>query len=352
LKLVARSQILITLVAILLGLLIGALFLLVMGYDPMEAYSSLFSGMFGNMYNIGEMIQTVTPLIFTGLSVAFAFRTGLFNIGVEGQYIFGQMAAVAVATKLSLPAGIHQLAAVVIAMVAGGLYAGIAGVLKAKLQVHEVITTIMLNYIALGISNYMIRTVLHGTTTDRTPSVPDSATLHLGWLSDLFSGARMNLGIFLALIAVLVIYWILNRTVLGYELRAVGFNTYASEYAGMSVARNITLSMVISGMLAALGGAVQTLGVIGYMPVSAEFTGVGFDGMAVALIGNNNPFGVVLSAFLFGGLSYGSATMQRDLGVPTEIIRIVMAIIIFLVAANGIIRALSRVLNRRGVRKS
>jgi general nucleoside transport system permease protein len=346
------SSLIITLVAIILGLLVGALFLLVMGYSPLDAYGSLFTGMVGNTYNVGEMIQTVTPLIFTGLSVAFAFRTGLFNIGVEGQFIMGQLAAIAVATKLALPPGIHQIVALLAAVILGGLYAGIAGILKAKLQVHEVITTIMLNYIALGISNFLIRTMLHGSTTDRTAQIPNSASLHIGWLSDMFSGARMNLGIFLAILAVLLVYWILNRTVLGYELRAVGFNTFASEYAGMNVSRNITLSMIISGMFAAIGGAVQTLGVIGYMPVSAEFSGVGFDGMAVALIGNNNPFGVFLSAILYGGLSYGSTSMQRDLGVPTEIIRIVISIIIFLVAANGIIRTLSRVLNRRGVRKS
>src|ERR1700730_2566414 len=141
-KLYANSKFLISLAAVIVGLIIGAVLMLIMGYQPLDAYQSLFQGVFGNPYNMGETIRTITPLIFTGLAVAFAFRTGLFNIGVEGQYIIGQFAAVAVATKMTLPPGIHQFIAIIIAMLAGGIWAGIAGYLKARLQVHEVITTI------------------------------------------------------------------------------------------------------------------------------------------------------------------------------------------------------------------
>jgi ABC-type uncharacterized transport system permease subunit len=337
---------LVPVLAVILGMIVGAVLMLAMGYNPIRGYQLVFQGVFGNNYYLGETLRSVTPLIFAGLAVAFAFRTGLFNIGVEGQFIVGQLTAAWVGITWDLPPVIHAIVAVLVAMIAAGLYAGIAGWLKARLGVHEVITTIMLNYVALFSSNYIIRTYLKGES-EGTKDILPSASLSSEFLSNLFDGARINWGLILALVFTLLMYWLLWKTTTGYELRAVGFNPHASEYAGMNVSKNIVLSMLISGMLAGAGGAVETLGVYGYMAISAGFTGIGFDGIAVALIGANNPFGVVLGALLFGGFSFGADNMQRAEGIPTESIQIVISMVIYFVAASAIIHRLLGVFRRR-----
>jgi general nucleoside transport system permease protein len=335
-------------VAVILGLIVGALLMFLMGYNPFVGYNLVFQGIFGNNYFFGETLRAVTPLIFSGLAVAFAFRTGLFNIGVEGQYIVGQLAAAYVGVSWHLPPVLHAVVAVLVAMIASGLYAGIAGWLKARLGVHEVITTIMLNYVALFSANYIIRTFLKGAG-ERTPDILPSASLASAALSDLFGGARVNYGLIIALLMALIMWWLLWKTTTGYELRAVGFNPHASEYAGMNVRKNIVLSMVIAGALAGAGGAADALGVYGYMNISPGFTGIGFDGIAVALIGANHPFGVILGALLFGGLSFGADNMQRVEGIPTESIRIIIAIVIYFVAASTIVKWLFGKFRRREV---
>lgn len=343
------TPILVPVLAVILGLIVGAVLMLLMGYNPIVGYSSVFQGIFGNMYYIGETLRAVTPLIFAGLAVAFAFRTGLFNIGVEGQFIVGQLAAAWVGASWNLPPFLHAAVAVLVAMIAAGLYAGIAGWLKAKLGVHEVITTIMLNYVALFGSNYAIRALLGGSS-DRSPDILPSASLQAQWLSNLFDGARINWGLLLALIFSLLVYWLLWKTTTGYELRAVGFNPNASEYAGMSVSKNLFLAMLVSGMLAGIGGATDVLGVNGNMAISGGFTGIGFDGIAVALIGNNNPFGVIFGALLFGGLSFGADNMQRVEGIPTESIQIVISVVVYFVAAASLVTwLLGKFRRRQGV---
>jgi ABC-type uncharacterized transport system permease subunit len=332
--------------AVVLGMLFGALLMLFMGYDPILGFNLIFQGIFGSEYFLGETLRAVTPLIFSGLAVAFAFRTGLFNIGVEGQFIVGQLTAAWVGMSWDLPPFLHAIVAVLMAMIAAGLYAGIAGWLKARLGVHEVITTIMLNYIALFSANYLIRTFLKGQG-ERTQDILPSASLSSEFLKNLFDGARVNWGLIIALLFALLSWFLLWKTTRGYELRAVGFNPHASEYAGMNVKRNIVLSMLISGMLAGAGGAADTLGVYGYMNISAGFTGIGFDGIAVALIGNNHPFGVILGALLFGGLSFGADNMQRVEGIPTESIKIVISMIIYFVAASAIVQTILGWLRRR-----
>lgn len=337
---------LVSLLAVVLGMLVGAVLMLVMGYDPILGYSLVFEGIFGNPYYTGETLRAVTPLIFAGLAVAFAFRTGLFNIGVEGQFIIGQLAAAWVGITWDLPPVLHAAAAVMVAMLAAGLYAGLAGWLKARLGVHEVITTIMLNYIALFSSNYLIRKFLKGAG-EQTKEILPSASLHSDFLSTVFEGARVNIGLFIALLFTLIAYWLLFKTTMGFELRAVGYNHHASEYAGMNVPKNIVLAMVVSGMFAGAGGAAETLGVYGYMTISSGFTGIGFDGIAVALIGSNNPFGVILGALLFGGFSFGADNMQRAEGIPTESIKIVISMIIYFVAASALVHWLIGLFRRR-----
>lgn len=333
---IQRQSWIVPAISIFFGLLVGAVVMLMAGYNPLTAYSSLFLGVVQSPFDIGETIRTMTPLIFTGLAVAFAFRTGLFNIGVEGQFIIGQLAAVTVGLQLQLPIVLHAIVAIIVGMVCGGLWAFIPGLLKAKLGVHEVITTIMLNFVALYTANVVIRTVLT-EGADSTPSIAKTATLQVSFLSALFENARIHLGILIALVFALLFYYVLWRTTLGYELRAVGYNGDAAEYAGINVSRNIVLTMMMSGAFAGLGGAVEILGTAKYMAIQGSFTNIGFDGIAVALLGANTPIGVILSSILFGSLTYGGQNMQFSEGIPFEIIRVVIASIILFVASSAFI---------------
>lgn len=337
-KIMTKDSALVPLTAILLGLLFGAFIMLLGGYNPIAAYSSLVAKVFGNPYDTGETIREITPLILTGLSVAFAFRTGLFNIGAEGQYLIGMTGATFIGVKLDLPWFIHAPLAVVVGAVLGGLYGAIAGYLKAKRGVNEVITTIMLNWIALYFSNYIVNTFLLQPGQQRSYLIHDSASISIGWLSELMGNSRMHAGILFALIGAYVFYVILWKTKQGYELRAVGHNQHAARYAGMDVNKSVVKAMFIGGVFAGLAGVVEVLGVFHYQTVMAGSSGIGFDGVAVSLLGGNNPLGVVLAAVLFGGLTYGSAGMSFGADVPPEIIRVVIGSVIFFVAAHGIVR--------------
>ncbi|MFD2612864.1 ABC transporter permease [Paenibacillus gansuensis] len=332
-----RESVIYPLAAILLGLIFGAIIMLIGGYNPVIAYKSLVIQVFGSSYDIGETIRAVTPLILTGLSVAFAFRSGLFNIGAEGQFMIGMTVATWVGIQWDLPIVVHALVAMILGGIAAGLWGAIAGYLKAKRGVNEVITTIMLNWTALYLSNYIIGFMLE-KGQQRTTYLPESAWITSPWFASLFGNSRIHLGIFIALIGALVFYIILWKTKQGYELRAVGHNADAAEYAGMNVGRNIVKAMFISGIFAGLAGTFEVLGVFHYQTIAASSLGYGFDGIAVSLLGMNNPLGVVLAAALFGSLSYGAAGMSFGADVPPEIIRIVIGSIIFFVAAQGIVR--------------
>lgn len=339
------DNVLIPIFAIIMGLVFGALIMLLAGYNPIRAYSALLDGVFGNIYNVGESLRAITPLIFTGLAVAFAFRTGLFNIGVEGQFVVGALGAVWIGITLDgLPMYIHAPLAVLMGGIFGAIWGIIPGLLKAWRGVHEVITTIMMNWIALYFTNYWIRYYLKGPS-ERSERVQDSALLYNDWLRDTFEGARLHTGIFVALLMAFVFYLILWKTRTGYELRAVGLNPDAAEYAGMNVKANIVKAMVISGFIAGLGGASEALGVYGYWALNAGLPGFGFDGIAVALIGTNGPIGVVLAAMLFGALKYGANTMDAVAKIPPEMIKIIIASVIFFVAASPMVKAVINALS-------
>ncbi|UUZ81564.1 ABC transporter permease [Paenibacillus sp. P26] len=337
-RLLMKDNALVPLVAIVLGLLVGAVIMLIGGYDPAAAYSSLIGKVVGDPYNLGETIREITPLILTGLSVAFAFRTGLFNIGGEGQFIVGMTGASVVGIKLSLPFWLHAPLAVVVGALAGGLWGAIAGYLKAKRGVNEVITTIMLNWIALYLGNYIVARFLLQPGQQRSYLIRDTASVSLPGLSELFGNARLHAGIPIALLAAIVFYIVLWRTRIGYELRAVGHSPSAAEYAGMHVNANVIRAMFIGGVFAGLAGVFEILGVFHYQVVQAASPGYGFDGIAVALLGGNHPLGVVLAAVLFGTLSYGSAGMSFGADVPPEIVRVIIGTVIFFVASHGIVR--------------
>ncbi|WP_332648257.1 ABC transporter permease [Lysinibacillus sp. 54212] len=339
-------NILVPIISVILGLIVGAIVMLVSGYDPVAGYIALWNGIFGDTYTIGETIRQITPYILAGLAVAFAFRTGLFNIGVEGQLIMGWVAAAYVGYAFEgLPKIIHLPLALLAATVAGAFWAFIAGVLKARFHVHEVIATIMLNYVALHITNALIKTWSGG---DRTEKIQESASLRSPFFESVTDYSRLHWGIVVALIMVFIMWFILERTTRGFELKAVGFNQNAAEYAGMSVKKNVILAMTISGAFAGLGGAMEALGTFGYAAVKGGFTGIGFDGIAVALLGANTPLGVLFGASLFGSLKFGSLNMPNEAGIPIEIVSIIIALIIFFVASGYVIRvALEKFRNKK-----
>lgn len=329
-------NILVPIISIIIGLIVGAIVMLASGYDPVLGYTALWNGIFGDFYSIGNTIRQITPYILSGLAVAFAFRTGLFNIGVEGQLLMGWLAAAYVGYAFDLPRFIHLPLALIAAAAAGAFWAFIVGFLKAKLSVHEVIASIMLNYTALYITNAVIRSLTDGSF--KTPTILESATLRMPWLREITDNSGLHLGIIVALLMVFVMWFILEKTTRGYELKSVGFNKDAAEYAGMNVNKNIILAMTISGVFAGLAGAVEALGTFQNASIKAGFSGIGFDGIAVALLGANTPLGVIFGASLFGSLKYGALNMPNEAGIPEEIVSIIIALIIFFVASGYIIR--------------
>jgi len=331
------------LLAILFSFIVGAIFIVWTGNSPVSAYYELFSGSLGSVSRFGETLLKTTPLILTGLALGFANRCGLFNIGAEGQYIMGAISAVGAGWYFrGLPGGIFPIVILIAGMLGGAAWAFIPGILKAKRGIHEVIISIMLNYTALYISNYIVRKVLNpsilqgGDRKAYTVLIPEHGRLMtLNKIIPAFGYSSVNVGIFIAIIAAIIIWFILFKTTFGYEIRSVGNNPYASEYGGISITKNITLAMVISGALAGLAGAVTIAGLTFKVDMASGMPGYGFDGIAVALVGKSHPIGILLSAFLFGILKNGERKMQIA-GIPKEVVGIIQAIIIIFIAAEAI----------------
>jgi len=323
------------LIAILISFIAGGILVYSFGKSPVVAYTALIKGSFGDWNKFGETLVTVTPLILTGLSIAFGFKCNLFNIGAEGQFIMGAVAAAWAGWAFTgLPAILHVTLTLLVGAAVGGLWASIIGWLKAKIGSHEVINGIMLNYIALHMSNYIVMTLLNEPQKAYSVAIADTAKLwRFSQAFSQFKHSRMNTGIIIALVVALAVYYLLNKTVRGYEIRAVGFNPDAAEYGGINVKKNIILAMLISGLFAGLAGAIMTTGVQYRVNSLFGFTGYGLDGISVALVGNNHPIGVILSAFLFGILQKGGPQMQIQ-GIPKEVVGIIQGIIILFVASN------------------
>ncbi|MCL5075706.1 MAG: ABC transporter permease [Chloroflexi bacterium] len=321
--------------AVLFAVIVGSLILIVCGDNPMAAYAAMWEGAFGDKRNIGETLLSATPLIFTGLGVAVAFRCSLFNIGIEGQLILGGFFAAWVGFALTgLPKVVHLPLALLIAVGAGAVWAAIPGYLKARLGVHEVVSTIMMNYIAFKITGFFVgvRGSLRAPgQLPATPPVEESARL-----DRLIEGTRLTSGIFLALICAVIVWYLLFRTRLGYRIRAVGANPLAAEYGGINVSRSMVLAMAISGGLAGLAGGVEVLG-LHYRFYDQFSPGYGFDAIAIALLGQLHPVGVVLASLLFGSLRAGSILMQQAAGISKDLILILSALIIFFVAASRMV---------------
>lgn len=326
-------------ISVIFGLILGAIVMLISGYDPIEGYSAMLYGAFGRPYNIGEVLRLAAPLILTALGFSVAYTAGFFNIGLAGQALCGWVMAITLAQSFpDLPKVILLTLCIVGGAVAGGLYAGIAGFLRAKFGTSEVIVTIMLNYVILYVSNHLVRNVLT-TDKDATDMISQNASLRIPFLQEMTGGSRLNGGIFIALIAIVVIWILMKKTTTGFELRSVGINPNASEYAGMSSSKNIILAMVIAGALAGLGGVLEALGTFQNLYVMNSVPEIGFDGMAVSLLGNGHPLGILVSAILFGILKIGGLSMPGA-GIPKEIVEIVIASIIFFVGSSYVIRYL------------
>lgn len=333
------------LLSIFLAFLIGSIFIIMTGNNPFVAYYALISGSLFGMSRIGETLLKMTPLVFTGLSIAFAFRCGLFNIGAEGQFIIGTLFTVAAGYMFrSLPAPLLVPVVLIAGALGGGLWAAIPGVLKAKLGVHEVIVTIMLNYTALFLTNFFIRTSLNPSTLlgdiQKAHSViigPNARLTNMSKILPIFGNSSLHTGIFIAVAAALIIWFLLYKTTMGYEIRSVGQNPFASEYGGISISKNIIKAMFISGMLSGLAGATLVSGLTFKIDQAPASAGYGFTGIAVALVGKNHPLGVLASAFLFGVLANGERKMQIA-GIPKEVVGIIQGIIIIFIAGEAILQ--------------
>lgn len=342
-----RSALLIPFLAVVMALVIGVLIVMATGStfgEAMNAYLALLQGSVGSLRAISETLTAATPLILTGLSVALAFRAGLFNIGGEGQVLIGGMFAVFVGFSVTgLPWFVHLPLALVAGIIGGAIWGFIPGFLKAKTGAHEVIVTIMLNYIALRLVDFFLKTELfqrEGRNDPVSKNVEPTANLP-ALLSSIDPALRVHAGLIVALLAAVFIHWLLFRTTTGFEFRAVGANPSAAKYAGMSVGRTYILVMIIAGALAGLAGTGQVLGVLDRATPGFS-SGLGFDGIAVALLGRSSPIGVVFAALLFGGLSAGGQQMQASANVGIDLIGVIQALIIIFVAAPALIAAIFR----------
>ncbi|MDY6012463.1 ABC transporter permease [Clostridium sp.] len=330
---------LVSILAIILGLLTGGLLMLAINSNPIEGFTYLFQGGLKNVERIGNTIATATPLILTGLSVAFAFKTGLFNIGSPGQMLFGGFCATAVGLTVDMPRPLLLMLMIIAGILGGALIATVPGILKARFNVHEVVSTIMMNWTVYWFVYYMIPKYFKGQYETESRPLKDVALFKLEWLSKLFDGSYINLGIILAIVAIIVVGFILNKTTLGYELKAVGLNRDAAEYAGIPVNKNIILAMMISGGLAGLAGAVEFAGNTNIIQIGV-LPNQGFDGVAVSLLGANSPIGVLFAALFFGLLYTGSGFMSAMTEIPPEIANTIMATIIYFAATSVIIERL------------
>jgi simple sugar transport system permease protein len=330
-------------VALIVGLLIGLVILLISNSDAaFGAFTTIVTHGFSDLRVLGNVLSGATPIILTGLSVMFAFKTGLFNIGATGQFTLGAFLVIIITRELTiLPPMLRMITAIVAATAAGALWGAIPGLLKAFRNVHEVITCIMTNYIAMFLVTFLVDSFVFETAWARSYPAAPEARLPTAGLDSIFATARpstIDIGIIIAILAAILVFIILDKTVFGYELKASGFNSDAAKYAGINQNRNIVAAMAISGALAGLGGGVAYLGVQGLrLEIVNALLQDGFVGISVAFLGMNHPIGVVFAGLLISHLTTGGAQIQAA-GFAVEIVNIVIAIIIYFCAFVLIIK--------------
>jgi simple sugar transport system permease protein len=334
--------------ATLIALAFGAVLLLFLGVNPLEAYGALFRGAFGTVSGLTQTLAKATPLLLVALGICIAFRAGVINIGGEGQIILGAIAASAVALALpNLPGILLVFLALTAGVLAGAFWGGIAGVLKARFGVNEILSTVMLNAIALQLMNFLLRgPMLDPEQIAAGTNVPQSATLPLQvWLPRLVPRTLLHAGLILAIVLAILVYIFLWRTTIGYRIRAVGLNPSAARYAGIPVKRYMALAMILSGAFAGLAGAVEVTG-IHHRMIEGLTGGYGFTGIVAALFGKLHPLGAIPASIIFGGLLVGADKMQRTVQVPSSLVVAVNGLIVlFVVASDYFVRRRAR---RRG----
>jgi ABC-type uncharacterized transport system permease subunit len=333
----AAGALVFPLIAVLVSFVIGAIIMLATGNNPIVAFGALFWGAFGSPLAIGRTLLNATPLIFTGLAVAVAFRAGLFNIGGEGQFYIGAITAAVLGVSIGSFGVLGMVIALAGCVVTGFLWGAIPGFLKAYFGAHEVITTIMLNFVAIYLATYLALNPFRSEGL-----VPGTEAIDLAARIP-FIGAglgRANYGFVFGLVAAAAVYLFLWRTKRGFELRAVGLSPGAASYAGMHIGLNTVLALAIGGSLAALGGGEEVLGVYGKMSIPFV-QNLGFNGIGVALLGRNHPVGVVFGAILFGGMISGAQEMQFETDVPLQLASVLLAVILLLVTATKLVELIA-----------
>src|SRR5690554_1218431 len=337
------ADLLYSLIAIIIALLIGGLLIYLSGHNVKDAYYYLFFGAFGNSYNLAQTLLKTIPLIFTGLAVAVGFQSGLFNIGDEGQLYWGAFITAIVAIVLGFLPGIILIPLALLAgALAGGVWGAIPGYLRAKTGAHEVITTIMLNYIGILGTTFLLKRFFKAAgPVDQTEFVPEASRL-----GELIPHTRLTTAIFIGIVVVIILDYLFKNTPLGYDIRAVGYNMSAAEYAGIPGEKIMVLTMALSGAVAGLTGSTIVLGVL-HRFITNFSPGYGFTGIAVAVLGRNKPWGVLLAALLFGALEAGGMSMQLFAKIPSDLMTVVQGLVILFVAAPGFIRVIFRIISGR-----
>ena len=343
----ALDAMLIPFLAILTAVVLGGIIIAIVRGNPFLAYYGLVDGSFGSAKALSETAVWATPYIFAGLAVALAFKGGLFNIGAEGQLALGATVSALFGYALpgwlgfELPTIIHLPLTILVGMAGGAFWAAIVGFLKAYTGGHEVINTIMMNYIALNTISFLLNGPMKDNAPNnvsaRTPLIADSARMPV-----IFEGLRIHWGFVLALFVAFLIWWILNKTTLGFEIRTVGANPDAAKYAGINVKRTLIITMALSGMLAGMAGALEVTG-LNFRHELGFSIGYGFDAIAIALLGKSHPLGVVLAAILFAAMRNGATRMQFLTQLPVDLISVLQALILLFVAADAIIRYIYRI---------
>ncbi len=320
---IVRSSILVPALAVLGALGIGALLLRVSGYDPLQAYAVMWQGIFGSQRNFTEVLVKATPLIFTGIAVAVAYSGGVWNIGGEGQFYLGAIAATYVGIYWGgLPSALLIPLVLLAGFIGGALWAIIPGLLKAWIDANEVVVTIMLNYIAIGITSFLVT----GPMQEARGFYPQTELIAAAArLPRILPPTRLHLGFLLAIFMAIFVLIVLRRTPLGYSIRTIGASLNTARFAGIPVNRTIVTAMLLSGGAAGLGGAVEIAGLTWRLFATIS-SGYGFDGIAVSLLVNNNPLGTILSGLLFGALRAGSDLMQMNASIPSVLIEIIQGL--------------------------
>lgn len=369
LKKIFSNQVFATTIALILGFFVVGIVLIILGFNPITSYADMFGGIFTNKRNIAETIIKATPIIVTGASIAFAFKTGLFNIGAEGQYIMGFVAAGVVGVMIDLPPILQVPILLIVGMLAGMLLGGISGLLKAKFGVHEVISGIMLNWIAFYFQLYIaLGSPFFIENTSGTAPINVSGQIRffaaqkqagdysglseVPIIGDVLGRSDVNYGIIIALLAVVVLHIIIKRTTLGFQLRAVGLNKDAAEFAGINVNKNIIKSMAIAGAVSGLAGALNIMAISPNKINSvAMFENYGFNGLSVALMAGTSIPGVVLTSLLFSILTIGGNILQLTTGAPSELISVLIGIIVFFIALANILPVIADKIASRRVKE-